>query len=103
MQKSMIILQDVFLNQVRKEKVVVTIHLTNGYQIKGVIKGFDNFIIILESEGKQLMIYKHAVSTVSPSKTVLFPFTDKPAVKPAEKPEEKPDDLEPKRRFVKED
>jgi hypothetical protein len=68
-----------------------------------VIKGFDNFIIILESEGKQLMIYKHAVSTVSPSKTVLFPFTDKPAVKPAEKPEEKPDDLEPKRRFVKED
>jgi host factor-I protein len=82
MQKSMIILQDVFLNQVRKEKVVVTVHLTNGYQIKGVIKGFDNFIIIIESEGKQLMIYKHAVSTVSPSKTVLFPFTDKAAVIP---------------------
>jgi host factor-I protein len=82
MQKSMIILQDVFLNQVRKEKVVVTVHLTNGYQIKGVIKGFDNFIIIIESEGKQLMIYKHAVSTVSPSKTVLFPFTDKEAATP---------------------
>jgi len=78
MQKSVIILQDVFLNQVRKERVTVTIHLTNGYQIKGVVKGFDNFTIILESEGKQLMIYKHAVSTVSPTKSVLFPFTDKP-------------------------
>ncbi len=78
MQKSVIVLQDVFLNQVRKEKVSVTIHLTNGYQIKGVVKGFDNFIIILESEGKQLMIYKHAVSTISPTKSVMFPFTDKP-------------------------
>ncbi len=78
MQKSVIVLQDVFLNQIRKEKVTVTIHLTNGYQIKGVVKGFDNFIIILESEGKQLMIYKHAVSTISPTKSVLFPFTDKP-------------------------
>lgn len=77
MQKSVIILQDVFLNQVRKERVTVTIHLTNGYQIKGVVKGFDNFIIILESEGKQLMIYKHAVSTISPTKSVLFPFTDR--------------------------
>ncbi len=89
MQKSMIILQDVFLNQVRKEKVVVTIHLMNGYQIKGVIKGFDNFIIILESEGKQLMLYKHAVSTISPSKTVMFPFTDKAPEKAPETPPDK--------------
>ena len=77
MQKSVIILQDVFLNQVRKEKVMVTIHLTNGYQIKGVVKGFDNFTIILDTEGKQLMIYKHAVSTISPSKAVFFTFSDK--------------------------
>jgi len=77
MQKSVIVLQDVFLNQVRKEKVAVTVHLTNGYQIKGAVKGFDNFIIILESEGKQLMIYKHAVSTISPTKSVMFPFTEK--------------------------
>ena len=93
MQKSMIILQDVFLNQVRKEKVVVTIHLANGYQIKGVIKGFDNFIIILESEGKQMMLYKHAVSTISPSKTVMFPFTDKAAEKAPETPPETPTEL----------
>ena len=107
MQNSKIVLQDVFLNQVRKEKVLVTIHLTNGYQIKGVVKGFDNFIIILESEGKQLMIYKHAVSTVSPTKAVMFPFTDKPAIKPEDKPVEvtevKPEEIEQKRRYVKED
>ena len=77
MQKSVIVLQDVFLNQVRKEKVLVTIHLTNGYQIKGVVKGFDNFTIILDSEGKQMMIYKHAVSTISPSRAVFFTFSDK--------------------------
>ena len=77
MQKSVIVLQDVFLNQVRKEKVLVTIHLTNGYQIKGVVKGFDNFTIILDSEGKQMMIYKHAVSTISPARAVFFTFSDK--------------------------
>ena len=77
MQKSVIVLQDVFLNQVRKEHVPVTIHLTNGYQIKGTVKGFDNFTIILDSEGKQMMIYKHAVSTISPSKSVFFTFSDK--------------------------
>ena len=78
MQKSAIVLQDVFLNQVRKEKVPVTIHLTNGYQIKGSVKGFDNFTIIMDTEGKQLMIYKHAVSTISPSKSVFFTFSEKP-------------------------
>jgi host factor-I protein len=77
MQKSVIVLQDVFLNQVRKEHVPVTVHLTNGYQIKGTVKGFDNFTIIMDCDGKQLMIYKHAVSTISPSKAVFFTFSDK--------------------------
>ncbi len=77
MQKQVIILQDVFLNQVRKERVSVTLHLTNGYQIKGTVKGFDNFTIILDSEGKQMMIYKHAVSTISPVRPVLFQYVDK--------------------------
>lgn len=63
-------LQDVLLNQLRKEKILVTVFLTNGFQIKGTIKGFDNFVVILESEGKQQMIYKHAISTLVPSKTV---------------------------------
>ncbi len=84
MQKSVIVLQDVFLNQVRKEHVPVTIHLTNGYQIKGTVKGFDNFTIILDSDGKQLMIYKHAVSTISPSKSVFFTFSDKQREQPSE-------------------
>ena len=63
-------LQDVFLNQVRKDKIVVVIYLTNGFQLKGVVRGFDNFIVILETEGKQQMIYKHAISTIIPAKEV---------------------------------
>ena len=63
-------LQDVLLNQLRKEKITTTLFLTNGFQLKGTIKGFDNFVVILESEGKQQMIYKHAISTLAPSKAV---------------------------------
>lgn len=63
-------LQDVLLNQLRKEKILVTVFLTNGFQLKGTIKGFDNFVVILESEGKQQMIYKHAISTLAPSRAV---------------------------------
>ncbi len=63
-------LQDVFLNQVRKDKITVVVYLTNGFQLKGTVRGFDNFIVILEAEGKQQMIYKHAISTVIPAKEV---------------------------------
>lgn len=63
-------LQDVLLNQLRKDKISIIVFLTNGFQLKGVIKGFDNFVVILESEGKQQMIYKHAISTLVPSKPV---------------------------------
>lgn len=63
-------LQDVLLNQLRKDKVAITVFLTNGFQLKGTIKGFDNFVVILESDGKQQMIYKHAISTLVPSKMV---------------------------------
>ena len=59
-------LQDVFLNQARKEKVAVTIFLMNGYQFKGIVKGFDSYIVILDCEGKQNVVYKHAISTISP-------------------------------------
>lgn len=69
MQKTMN-LQDVFLNQVRKDKIPVTIFLTNGYQFKGMVKGFDNFTVILESDGKQDLVYKHAISTVIPVRPV---------------------------------
>ncbi len=60
-------LQDVFLNKARKENIVIIIYLVNGYQIKGTVKGFDNYTIILESENKQQLIYKHAISTIIPS------------------------------------
>lgn len=69
-------LQDVFLNQSRKNKVSVIIHLINGFQLNGFVKGFDNFTIILDSGGKQIMVYKHAVSTITPSKPVLYTQND---------------------------
>lgn len=65
-------LQDIFLNSARKNRIEVTIHLTNGFQIKGFVKGFDNFTVILDSLGKQMLIYKHAISTITPSKDILF-------------------------------
>lgn len=61
-------LQDYFLNQARKENIVVVVHLVNGFQIKGTVKGFDNFTVIIESMGKQQLIYKHAISTITPTK-----------------------------------
>jgi len=70
--KSQINLQDAFLNQIRKNNVPVTIFLINGFQLKGNVKGFDNFTVVLEIEGKQQMVYKHAISTISPLKTVNF-------------------------------
>jgi len=72
MSKQQINLQDAFLNQVRKENVPVTIFLVNGFQLKGNVKGFDNFTVILEVEGKQQMVYKHAISTIAPAKNIIF-------------------------------
>ena len=70
-------LQDMFLNLARTEKVTVTIYLTNGFQFKGKVLGFDNFTIILDCEGKQNLVYKHAVSTITPSKTLdVVPYGD---------------------------
>ena len=60
-------LQDLFLNQLRKEKIPVLLYLTNGVRLKGIIKGFDNFVILLKDANEQL-IYKHAVSTIVPEK-----------------------------------
>jgi host factor-I protein len=63
-------IQDSFLNQIRKENIPVTVYLTNGFQIRGHIKAFDNFTIVVDSDGRQQMIYKHAVSTFSPARPV---------------------------------
>ncbi|NPV92299.1 MAG: RNA chaperone Hfq [Firmicutes bacterium] len=68
--KTQINLQDLILNQIRKENIPVTIYLVNGFQLKGLIRGFDNFTVVLEFEGKQQMVYKHAISTVSPNRNI---------------------------------
>lgn len=63
-------LQDKFLNSARKERVEVTVYLVNGFQLKGMVKAFDSFTVLLEIDGKQQMIYKHAISTIIPAKVI---------------------------------
>lgn len=63
-------LQDVFLNQARKERISVTMILTNGFQFKGTVRGFDSYCVILECDGKQELVYKHAISTIVPSRAI---------------------------------
>ncbi|MBQ4487288.1 MAG: RNA chaperone Hfq [Oscillospiraceae bacterium] len=60
-------LQDVFLNQARKEKVPVTCILTNGFQFKGIVKGFDSYTVIIDADGKQDLVFNHAISTIVPA------------------------------------
>ncbi|MBF4500016.1 RNA chaperone Hfq [Savagea sp. SN6] len=64
-------MQDVFLNNLRKDGIFVTVFLTNGFQLKGIIKSYDNYTVLLETDGKQQLIYKHAISTYVPAKPVL--------------------------------
>lgn len=68
--KTAINIQDQFLNQLRKDGTNVTVFLLNGFQIRGQIKGFDNFTVLFESEGKQQLVFKHAISTFAPQKNV---------------------------------
>ena len=63
-------LQDAFLNQLRKDKSTVTMFLMNGFQLHGVVKSFDGFTVVLDSDGKQQLIYKHAISTVVPPRPI---------------------------------
>ncbi len=65
-------LQDAFLNQARKENISVTIYLVNGFQLRGNVTGFDNFTVILDSNGKQQLVYKHAISTITPAHTLTM-------------------------------
>ncbi|MGX6441847.1 RNA chaperone Hfq [Neobacillus sp. K501] len=68
--KTTINIQDQFLNQCRKDNTNVTVFLLNGFQLRGQIKGFDNFTVLFESEGKQQLVYKHAISTFAPQRNV---------------------------------
>ena len=67
-------LQDAYLAEVKRQAVPVTIYLVNGFQLRGIVKGFDPFTIVLEYEKKVHLIYKHAVSTISPQGPVTAPL-----------------------------
>ncbi len=77
MNKPQLNLQDIFLNQVRKENIGVTIYLVGGVQLRGMVKGFDAFTILLDSVGKPTqLVYKHAVSTIVPARPVSTFYPD---------------------------
>ena len=63
-------LQDIFLLRAKRDRVGVTLFLMNGFQMRGVITGFDAFVVVLDSEGRQQVIYKHAISTIAPMRPV---------------------------------
>lgn len=63
-------LQDAFLNQVRRDRTNLTVFLMNGFQMHGIIRGYDGFTVVLDSDGRQQLIYKHAISTIIPPRPV---------------------------------
>ena len=63
-------LQDILLNTARCESMPVTVFLTNGFQLKGIVRGFDCFIVVLDTDGRQQIIYKHAISTIVPARPI---------------------------------
>ncbi len=63
-------LQDAILGEVRRENIPVTLFLMNGFQLRGTITGFDSFVVVLVTDGKQQMIYKHAISTLAPIRSL---------------------------------
>lgn len=68
--------QDYYLNQLRKDHVSITVFLTNGFQLRGIIKAFDNFTVLLETDGKQQLIFKHAISTFAPVKNINLNYEE---------------------------
>ena len=74
--KQPINIQDQFLNQLRKENTMVTVFLLNGFQLRGLIKGFDNFTVLVETDGKQQLVFKHAISTFAPQRSVNLNFDE---------------------------
>ena len=66
--------QDVFLNHIRKNKTPVTVFLVNGVKLQGIVTWFDNFSVLLRRDGHTQLVYKHAISTVVPSRNVRIPM-----------------------------
>lgn len=75
-------LQDVFLAQVRRNKMNVTLFLMNGFQMRGVVTGFDAFTVVVNTDGKQQVIYKHAISTIVPERPVELREVESPQQAP---------------------
>ena len=69
-------LQDLFLLRLRQERLPVTVFLMNGFQMRGTVTGYDPFVVVLESDGRQQVIYKHAISTVVPSRAINMNFDE---------------------------
>ena len=63
-------LQDAFLTLARRENTPLTVFLVNGFQMRGTVRGFDPFVVVLDSDGKQQMLYKHAISTIAPAQNI---------------------------------
>ena len=63
-------LQDSFLNQARLQKIPLTVYLAGGHQIRGVLKGFDQFSLLISSDKGQNLVYKHAVSSIAPAREI---------------------------------
>ena len=63
-------LQDAILSEVKRERIPLTLFLMNGFQLRGTVTGYDSFVVVLVTEGKQQMIYKHAISTLAPIRTL---------------------------------
>lgn len=63
-------LQDTFLTKARRQNMPVTVFLVNGFQMRGTVRGFDPFVVVLESEGRQQLLYKHAISTLVPAQNI---------------------------------
>ena len=72
-------LQDTFLNRARAEKVPVTLFLMNGFQLRGVLRAFDSYTVVIDSDGKQQLIFKHAISTIAPVRPIALEGADAPA------------------------
>ncbi|WP_448377949.1 RNA chaperone Hfq [Fervidobacterium sp.] len=69
-------LQDRFLNIVRTRKIEVKVYLVNGFQAKGIVRSFDNFTVLLENGRQQMLIYKHAISTIQPAQYIMLMKTE---------------------------
>lgn len=63
-------LQDLFLLRIRQDRLPVTLFLMNGFQMRGIVTGYDPFVVVLDSDGRQQVIYKHAISTIAPARVI---------------------------------